>query len=337
MTIARVPVQPFAVHGGRLDRARALLPEVPEWTDLSTGIAPWPYPVRIDAGCMTALPDPADLSRLETVAADAFGTAADRVAAVPGTDIALRLIGTLLDGPAAYLAPGYSGHRAMWPAGQAASFGADDLNVLSERDGHVILARPNNPDGWIADRAAVLALAERLAVRGRALIVDEAFADAAPDDSLCGHDVPGLIVLRSFGKFFGLAGLRLGCVIAAPKMLARVRALLGDWPVAVPALAAGLAAYADAPWQAAQRARLINGSQRMADLIAGHGLTIRGRTPYFTLIESGNRDALFDHLIRAGILTRPFADQPHWLRIGMPGKEADWTRLQRALTQWRTA
>ncbi|MDG5489848.1 aminotransferase class I/II-fold pyridoxal phosphate-dependent enzyme [Sphingomonas sp. BGYR3] len=340
MTIARVPVQPFAVHGGRLDRARALLPEVAEWTDLSTGIAPWPYPVRIDAGCMTALPDPADLSRLETVAARVFGTSPDRVAAVPGTDIALRLIGTVLDGPAAYRAPGYSGHRAMWPAGQAASFGGPDLgdlNDLSGRDGHVILARPNNPDGWIADRAALLALAERLAARGRVLIVDEAFADAEPDDSLAGHDVPGLIVLRSFGKFFGLAGLRLGCVIAAPKMLARVRALLGDWPVAAPALVAGLAAYADAAWQAAQRARLINGSQRMADLIAGHGLIIRGRTPYFTLIESGDRDALFDHLIRAGILTRPFADQPHWLRIGLPGKEADWTRLQRALTQWRTA
>lgn len=334
MAMARVRVHPFAVHGGRIDLARATMPDVAEWTDLSTGIAPWPYPMTIDAADIRALPDPADLSRLEALAAKAFGAPLDRVMAVPGSDLALRLIGLTLGGPAAWLAPGYSGHRAMWPMGQGRPFDRHALHSLANGDGHVVLARPNNPDGWVADRAVLIELAGRLAGQGRWLIVDEAFADAGADDSLAACDAPGLVVLRSFGKFFGLAGLRLGFVIAPPDLVRQLRALIGDWPVSGPALSAGLAAYADREWQADQRARLKAGARRMAALLGEHGLAIIGQTPFFTLIDHAERDALFAHLLYHGVLSRPFADQPRWLRLGLPGTEADWTRLEKSLADW---
>ncbi|WP_448658784.1 aminotransferase class I/II-fold pyridoxal phosphate-dependent enzyme [Sphingomonas sp. CJ99] len=334
MAMARVPVHPFAVHGGRIDLARATMPDVDEWTDLSTGIAPWPYPMTIDAAGMTALPDPADLSRLEALAAKAFGAPGDRVMAVPGSDLALRLIGLTLGGPAEWLAPGYSGHRAMWPTGQGRPFDRHALPSLANGDGHVVLARPNNPDGWVADRAVLIELAGQLAGQGRWLIVDEAFADAGAGDSLAACDAPGLVVLRSFGKFFGLAGLRLGFVIAPPDLVRQLRALIGDWPVSGPALSAGLAAYADRAWQADQRARLNAGARRMAALFGEHGLAIIGQTPFFTLIEHVDRDALFAHLLCHGVLSRPFADEPCWLRLGLPGTESDWARLEKSLADW---
>lgn len=336
MASSRSRIDVFAVHGGRLDRARAAFPQVADWTDLSTGIAPWCYPLDLAAAGCAPLPDPAALAELEAVAARCFGTVSERVAAVPGTDLALRLLGALLPGPAAWAAPGYSGHHLMWPAGRATPLAPADLSASADRVQTIVVARPNNPDGWAAGRETLAGVAHRLSVRGGHLIVDEAFADATPDDSLAGCDWPGLIVLRSFGKFFGLAGLRLGFVIAPPVALAPLRGLLGDWPVSGPALAAGRAAYADLAWQDAQRARLDAGSERMAALLAANGLTIHGRTAFFTLIDCPQRDALFDHLIRGGVLTRPFAEQPRWLRVGLPDKEADWTRLADALADWRT-
>lgn len=327
-------IAPFTVHGGRLDHARAAFPTVSAWTDLSTGIAPWSYPVQLEPGQLAPLPDPAVLADLEALAARTFGVAADRIVAVPGTDLALRLLGTVLPGDARWLAPGYSGHRDMW---QGHSAQLEQASILEPTEGvrNMVLARPNNPDGWIADRLALQDATARLSAQGGHLIIDEAFADARPGDSLSGCDWPGLIVLRSFGKFFGLAGLRLGFVIAAPDVLRPMRALLGDWPISSPALAAGRAAYADRAWQAEQNARLHAGSQRMAALLTGHGLTIHGQTAFFTLIDCQERDALFAHLIGTGVLTRPFAAQPRWLRLGLPGDEPGWTSLAQAFTSWR--
>lgn len=328
-------IEPFTVHGGRLDQARAAFPAVSAWTDLSTGIAPWPYPFRLEASQLAPLPDPAALADLEAVAARTFGTTAARVAAVPGTDLALRLLGVILLGKGGWLAPGYSGHRAMWPAGRGTQLDRTDLLSAAQSQSTIVLARPNNPDGWIADSDLLEKVASRLAYRGGHLIVDEAFVDAAPEESLSGCAWPGLIVLRSFGKFFGLAGSRLGFVIAEPDVLDRLRGLLGDWPISGPALTAGRQAYADETWQSEQRKRLHAGSHRMASLLAEHGLSVHAYTAFFTLIECPQRDALFAHLIEAGVLTRPFSAEPHWLRLGLPGDEAGWTMLTQALTSWR--
>lgn len=341
---ARAPgdlIDDFALHGGRIDIARAAFPQVTRWTDLSTGIAPWPYPVADSQGSTERLPDPAELAALEAAAAAHFSAEPSHVVAVPGSDLALRLLGAILAGDtaskrSAVVSPGYSGHVAMWGGDAITRCSADALLAMAQTHDTLILARPNNPDGLVADRTQLEVAASLLAARGGHLIVDEAFADADTDDGLAGCDWPGLIVLRSFGKFFGLAGLRLGFVIAPPAIGDRLRALIGDWPISGPALATGLAAYCDHGWHRTQRARLTEASQRLADLLANHGITIAARTAFFVLVSVDQRDDLFVHLAQAGVLTRPFAYAPGWLRIGLPRDEDDWTKLGDALTLWRT-
>jgi cobalamin biosynthesis protein CobC len=331
---ARARIEPFVAHGGRIDLARAAFPEVDAWVDLSTGIAPWAYPADFSAIPLAGLPDPALLAELEARAAAAFGVAAARVVAVPGSDMALHLLGMVLPGPAAWAPPGYSGHRLMWPPGKALVLEREALLDVPDGVRAAMLARPNNPDGWMADESMLEQAATRLAATGGHLVIDEAFADAAAEHSLVSRDWPGLIVLRSFGKFFGLGGLRLGFVIAPPTIVAALRALIGDWPISTPALHAGIAAYADIAWQAAQRERLDEAKQRMAALLGQHDIAIAAQTAFFTLVRTRQRDALFCRHAEAGVLTRPFADQPDWLRIGVPGSAHAWARLANALTGW---
>jgi cobalamin biosynthetic protein CobC len=146
--------------------------------------------------------------------------------------------------------------------------------------------------------------------------------------------IANVIRLRSFGKFFGLPGLRLGFVLAPPAVARTIRSWLGDWPVSGPAIAIGTAAYRDLDWQATQRNRLAKDAARLDALIAATRLTSCG-TPLFRLIETQDADALFRHLAAAHILTRPFADYAHRLRMGLPGSEDDWARLAHALDAWR--
>ena len=320
MDAARVPIAPFAEHGGRIDRARAAMPAVRDWIDLSTGLAPWSYPAQVDAAMLERLPDPAALAALEQSAAAAFGSDPALTVAVPGSDLALRLLGQMLPGRAAVLGRGYSGHVAMWPVTPERIAAPENCDA-----GTLILARPNNPDG------AMIAV-ERLPRTGT-VIVDEAFVDATPSDSLAGEETPGLIVLRSFGKFYGLAGLRLGFVIAPEGVCASLRHLLGDWPIGSMAITIGTAAYRDTAWQSAQRERLHVAMARLDALLTAAGLTIAGGTAFFRLVEAPARDALFAHLLAAGILTRPFTDRPHHLRLGLP-RDDDWPTLTNALAQW---
>ena len=338
---ARVLVDHFSGHGGRIDLARATFPGIDRWTDLSTGIAPWAYPAVQGAEAAERLPDPADLAALEAAAAAFFGVDAARVVAVPGSDLALRLLGQILRSRSspqrpAVVRPGYSGHESMWGARGVTTCSADAVAAMAQTHDILVLARPNNPDAVVADRTELHVAASLLAARGGHLIVDEAFADAGAQDSLAGCDWPGLIVLRSFGKFFGLAGLRLGFVIAPCAIGEELRALIGDWPVSGPAVAAGLSAYRDSAWHRAQRARLSDASQRLADLLTHHRLEIVGRTLFFVLIHAVRRNDLFLHLAEAGVLTRPFANTPGWLRIGLPSDDRDWNRLGAALAAWRT-
>jgi cobalamin biosynthetic protein CobC len=165
-------------------------------------------------------------------------------------------------------------------------------------------------------------------------IVDEAFADAMPETSMLPHR-NGAIVLRSFGKFFGLAGIRLGFVVADRPVIRRLRTLLGDWPLSGPAIAIGTTAYRDLSWQILQRQRLAQGSARLSALLLAHGLQDLGGTANFRLCHAADSAGLLDHLCRAGILVRPFADRPGQLRLGIPGTDADWARLDAALHGWR--
>lgn len=323
---AATTTAPFTVHGGRLALARTQFLTHLEWIDLSTGISPWAYPGTVDAESLRRLPEPGALSALEAAAASVFGSDPAATVAVPGSDIALRLIGRLIPARTpAILGPGYSGHRAMWPDATLLS----DLAV--EHHDALILARPNNPDGAMVDRDRLADAAQRLDAKGGWLIVDEAFADAGSEPGIAAANWPGTIVLRSFGKFFGLAGLRLGFVIAPPVFAASLRQMLGDWPISGPAIVIGTAAYRDHGWQMAQRRRMGDAAARLNGALSKAGLAIAGGTPCFQLVDTPDAEVLFEHLAHRAILTRPFADNPRRLRIGLPATESETARLQQAL------
>jgi cobalamin biosynthesis protein CobC len=321
----------WLVHGGRLEAARAAFGGArADWLDLSTGINPhaWPHADACPVD-WRALPDPSGLAALEAAAAECFGADPALVCALPGTEIGLRLLGTLLPVAAVQVVPSYGTHGAIFPTTQPIP--ADAMEEVAA-DRTILLANPNNPDGRLDAPARLLALA-----RGRApgawLVVDEAFADTHPAHSLAGHVGPALplILFRSFGKFFGLAGVRLGFVIAPPAIIRAFRTLLGDWPLSAAAIAIGTAACRDRDWIATMRIQLPNDAAALDAVLARHGLVARGASPLFRLIETPHAPVLFERLARAAILTRPFADRPEWLRFGLPGTPAALARLDQAL------
>ena len=322
-------------HGGDLGAARLLFPGAPEpFIDLSTGINPYPYPIpQLSPDLFTRLPEAAALDRLAAIAARAYGApSAAHVVPAPGTQILLPLVAALVrPGRAAVLGPTYAEH--IRTAAQVGHQVAEATEVAGLRNVELaIVVNPNNPDGRIIPREALLACARDLPAGGL-LVVDEAFMDVGvPGGSLapdCGRH--NIVVLRSFGKFFGLAGLRLGFALAGPAIAARLRAGLGPWAVAGPAIAIGAAALSDLSWAAMTRARLAQAAVRLDQVLTGAGLEVAGGTALFRLVRTEAASELFQHLGRAGILVRRFADQAAWLRFGLPASEPDWQRLTAAL------
>jgi cobalamin biosynthesis protein CobC len=321
-------------HGGRIDAARRAYADAPSpWLDLSTGINPSAWAgIDLNALDLGALPSPSDLAALEEAARQAFGSATLGLAAVPGTEIGLRSLGGLgLPAPYRHVAPTYRTHEAMFPESRAIAIG--DLETEAERGGTIVLANPNNPDGRMLSPARLLTIARALRNQGGWLIVDEAFADATPHASMLPMlgEEDTVIVCRSFGKFFGLAGVRLGFVSAPSPQLAMLRRQFGSWPVSTPAIAIGTAAYRDLGWITAARATLVTQAEHLDALLARHGLSASGECPLFRLIETADAAAIFERLARAGILIRPFDYAPHWLRFGLPADAAALDRLDRAL------
>lgn len=317
---------PWTEHGGGLEAAKRQFGG-DDWIDLSTGINPHPWPGAADlAFDWQRLPDTQALARLEAVAADFFGVAARHVCAVPGTEIGLRIVGELIGGPARHIAPGYRTHGEM-----IAGSTAIRRDAAPNGDDTLIIANPNNPDGVTADADSMRKLLDG---RSGWLLVDEAFADADPAHSVAASVDDGrrLIVFRSFGKFFGLAGVRLGFVLAPQDIVAALRERFGAWPLSAAAIAIGTAAYADADWIAATRHRLPTETATLDAMLMRRGHRPIGACSLFRLIETHDAHALFDRLARRAILTRPFADQPHWLRIGLPAGADALARLEAALT-----
>lgn len=312
-------------HGGGVEAARRHFGGS-DWLDLSTGINPHPWP---GADALTIdwrrLPERHELAELETAAAACFGIDPRHVCAVPGTEIGLRLVGGLLGGAAQFAVPSYRTHGEM--IANAAPADLDDA-----RDGTLILANPNNPDGRVLAPALLGALLARRADDAW-LLLDEAFADVDPAQSMAGRigDARRLVIFRSFGKFFGLAGVRLGFVLGPAPLLDAIRAALGAWPVAAAAIAIGTAAYRDRAWIERMRGQLPVQAAALDAVLGRAGHRPIGACPLFRLIEVADGTALFERLARRAILTRPFADRPHWLRIGLPPDEAGLARFAAAL------
>jgi cobalamin biosynthetic protein CobC len=321
-------------HGGNLVRARAQFPQAPEpWIDLSTGINPHSYPHSpIPGNVFARLPEPASLEELKATAAGTYGApSAAYVAVAPGTQILLPIVASLVKGwKAAVLSPTYAEHAR---AAKMAGFDVgetDDLDQLAATDLAVIV-NPNNPTGRIVEREDLLTLASSMRAKGGLLVVDEAFIDVSEAASIANMVADGgLLVLRSFGKFYGMAGLRLGFAVARPDIVQRIEERLGPWAVSGPALHVAGEALADKPWQTAMRERLKADAARLDRLLTTAGIPASSGTSLFRLIRHPRAQALFHHLGQHGIITRRFEERPDDLRIGLPG-EADLARVEVAL------
>jgi cobalamin biosynthetic protein CobC len=226
----------------------------------------------------------------------------------------------------------YSGHVRAWEAAGAEVMRFDRLEALAACD-IAIVVNPNNPDGRIVPAAALADIARKMAPR--VLIVDEAFADFDAAEESLAPTLPerGAVVLRSFGKTFGLPGVRLGFAILAPDLAASLRAALGPWAVSGPAIEVGLRALPDTAWLEFTRARLAIEAARLDRLLMAAGWRVIGGTKLFRLATNADASARFLALLRQGVLTRPFADEPDFLRFGLPADEAAWERLAAALAR----
>jgi cobalamin biosynthetic protein CobC len=317
-------------HGGNLDIARGRFGgALEDWIDLSTGINRRPYPVRdLQPHHWTALPSRSEIGALQEAARQAYGTTAP-VLATSGAQAAIQMLPQLSPGGSAkILAPTYGEFdhvlkTAGWHVEEVGEFDA-----LAGAD-LAIVVNPNNPDGRCHDPQDLLALIRRV---GR-LVVDESFADPLPGLSLAPQaGRPGLLVLRSFGKFYGLAGVRLGFVLGCDADIAALAGMAGPWPVSGMAIAIGRAALDDRDWARDTRARLVRDAERLDRLAQVAGWTVLGGTPLFRLYDVGDGLRAQERLGRVRIWSRAFRDRPSWLRLGLPGDESEWRRLAAALS-----
>ncbi len=310
-------------HGGNLDWARARWGG-DDWIDLSTGINRVPYPVpALPDWAFTALPPATARTALLRAAGAAYGTTAP-ILAVAGAQAAIQLVPLLRPpGLARIVSPTYNEHAAClracgWQIEEVA-----DIAALSGADLAVVV-NPNNPDGRRWRRADLMALVGQT---GR-LVVDESFADPDPQHSLAPQaGISGLVVLRSFGKFYGLAGLRLGFVLAAQSDIDRLAALAGPWPVSGLALAIGTVALQDQAWSRANTQRLTQEVQRLDRIATGLGWKPLGGTALFRLYHTPDAAQAQDRLARARIWSRIFPWSPNLIRLGLPGAGDEWQRL----------
>ncbi len=317
--------------------ARRLFPDAPApWIDLSTGINPHPYPIgAISPEAWARLPDAETQAELESTAARRYGARSGELVAGPGSQAIIQALARLI--PArrvGVLAPTYSGHARAWSAAGAAVENVDRLERLADYDVAVVV-NPNNPDGRILAASRLRELAKAMAARGGWLIVDEAFADFDGAAQSLASDLPesGALALRSFGKTYGLAGLRLGFALAPRDLARRLRAALGPWSVGGPALEIGARALRDDDWLAQTASRLRRDATRLDALLIGAGWNLIGGACLFRLARRDQARSRFRSLLRAGLLARPFADAPDRLRFGLPPDELAWERLAAALKQ----
>ncbi|MGB0848260.1 MAG: threonine-phosphate decarboxylase CobD [Thiolinea sp.] len=322
-------MKPVHQHGGQLRLASEKygIP-LPEWLDLSTGISPFVYPLpEVPLSCWQRLPETGD--GLEAAAASYYGS--DYLLPVSGSQEAIQRLPLLrTQSRVGIISPAYHSHQQAWVnAGHQVS-GLVTANIdekLAELD-VLLLVNPNNPNTEYFSREQLLHWHQQLASRGGWLVVDEAYMDCQPDGGLIQpQPLAGLIVLRSVGKFFGLAGIRLGFVWADAELLQALVALQDDWSVSHPARWAGRLALADAYWQQQQRERLIHSGQRLKDMVqAAYPDALVKATALFVYCRLPTARMEFERLASAGVLLRYFAE-PAALRFGLPETEADWARL----------
>ena len=330
------------VHGGDLKSAMALSQEfgfeagdLSNWIDLSTGINPRPYPVpQLDPSFWHTLPSQDLHQKLIDAAVKYYhAPSPHHLLAASGSALLIQLLPALFKGESASIvSPTYGDHAAAWARGSGACSLIESSDDHSE--GILVLTNPNNPDGRRYSARELEVLAEKQTRAGGWLIVDEAFADLTSEDEPTTALVEkyNVIILKSIGKFFGLAGARLGFMIAQPAIIEAMRELLGSWPVSGPALEIGFQALSNVQWQNETRDFLKRQMEAVLAVFKQVQLPVIGGTDLFTLVDQSAKPTLFKELLRAQIYVRSFDYNENWLRIGLPANDDELARLKTVVT-----
>ena len=307
------------------------------WLDLSTGINPQPYaPKKLDPRDWGSLPSTTSLSNLKQAAAVRYGVSnPELITAAPGTQALIQWLPRMRPpGRVSVVSPTYNEHAHCWRIAKHKVKETRDLAKAEENADVIIVVNPNNPDGYQHAPNDLKSLAKRQAEKGGWLIVDEAFCDVVPELSIANSvGSPGLLILRSFGKFYGLAGLRLGFALTDTVIAERLSTFLGPWAVSTPAIIIGEAALSEDDWATATRQQLQLSSDRLDRLLGASGMEVVGGTSLFRLVATDHAGTIYQTLAQCGIMVRQFQYDPKWLRFGLPGSEQDWLRLEVALSQ----
>jgi len=320
-------------HGGKLREAAQRYGRS-DWLDLSTGLNPNGYPApALPADAWHRLPehDPALLQAAQRY------YRAPQMLAVAGTQAAIQALPRLRPPSRVVVAsPSYAEHLHHWSqhGHQARAVPYSELGAAIATADVLVVCNPNNPTGASVPRATLLQWAETLAARGGWLVVDEAFADTDGVHSVADATLaPGLVVLRSVGKFFGLAGLRLGLVAASEEILIPLADMLGPWAVSGPAQQVARAALEDIAWQRTTQEALQAAGSRLRELLASHGIASHG-TALFQWWPEPRAEEFHHHMAQRGIWVRLFREAARGIRLGLPPDEAGWQRLELALNEW---
>lgn len=324
------------IHGGVLDLMRRRFSDVKEpWLDLSTGVSPFAYPdVEVSDAALRRLPTRAMMNECRSAMAAAIGAPGESLLLAPGSELLIRLLPDVMKPKSiAVLSPSYGDHARVWRACGADVIETSSPLALADTVDTIVLCNPNNPDGRIFARRDLESVRARMAARGGWLIVDEAYADLNPALSLASlGGENGLVIFRSFGKFYGLAGVRLGALIVPAPVRRLMADRLGVWPVSGAALEIGARVYSDKGWADKTRARLAASRARVDSILAKGGVNICGGTDLFRFVETTDAYALWERLARSGVYVRRFEWSRRHLRIGLPPDSQAEERLSKALT-----
>lgn len=329
------------LHGGQLQEAKSQFPHVLQnWIDLSTGINPYAYPFSpISIKCATQLPSINDEWCLRKLAALRYEVKAPSLVAVaPGTQILISLLPYIFKAKqVCILCPTYMEHIKSW---QQAGILVHQVRSLDEFMGFAsqdqtigIICNPNNPDGRLLKIQKMQEIIESWNNFQNHIIVDEAFMDFEEQSIAALLPNPGLTILRSFGKTYGLAGVRLGFLLSDTRIIEKVKEMLGPWSLSGQALHIGLQALQDQDWLLQTKNQLAKQVQQLDKLFINNNCKVVGGTHLFRLIEMKDASVFWKYLANYGIWVRRFDYNLQWLRFGL-SQEHDWGRIQNVIKDY---
>ena len=327
-------------HGGNLQQASEIYGvSMDAWLDMSTGISPWSYPVDdLPSNVWRDLPPSND--ELIATAKKYYQIDEQNVVVSPGSQLSIRLLPQLFaKSKVALPVLGYQEHALSWKlAGHQLCFyqNVEELIQLIE-DGkvdHAVVINPNNPSCEKTTKEKLSYISN--SIKG-VLLVDEAFMDfyqTAPSQipessfgSAISLNAENVIVVRSIGKFFGLAGLRLGFVIGLHPVLQKLQTLFQPWAINHASMLISRQALADTQWQEQQRLKIKAGAKQLEPLLFSlcqdfQELRIENTALFCSVFaQSIDVQKLHKQLAMLGVWTRMSNpdDKQAWLRFGLVG------------------